>query len=115
MGSVSIQEIINQLGSFLTEYLKSELEGEKRKAIDSIDCAIDNEYRYTECCTLTNREQDEVAEETAEDLIDWYGGYSVPKGVRIPVLVSWYPNKVNDVTSICVKSYWDKIQFEEGE
>ena len=123
MAQVSAQEIINQLDVFLKEYLDAELEGEKRQLIDKVECTADNENRYTECCALTNSSQDElnrdyqgdVDSKYASDVVDWGGGYNVPQNVKIPVTVSWTIYKNEGITLVCVKSYWEDIEIEQGE
>ena len=123
MSQITKEEIINQLDVFLKEYLQGELQGEGRKPLDKIECTVDNEYQFTECCALTNSTPDELADDYqgdvkpkyASDVVDWGGGYSVPKNVVIPVTVSWTIYKTHGVTSICVKSYWEDIEIEQGE
>ena len=106
-----IQEILTQLPIFLTEYLKAEIEGEKRRQLGDINCDDYEEYGFTECCVATTRLNSDKQNDFANDLITYNKGYNVPKNVRIPVKVEWIVNNEYNETSICVKAYHDKIEI----
>jgi len=105
-------QFINNLQDFLIEYLRAEIQGEKRSPITGIICEHDIHEGYTECYVIVAAQYDDKEVYWTTDYVDASDGYDIPEGLRVPVHLEWRLNKKEGTVTITAKVYHKEVEVE---